>query len=460
MRSKMRDRRGSPGGSTQGTCSPASPGRDGVRGSGRVRSRLASRLVRVGASGALVAGVLVAGIGASAGASTASHHKSKLGPPVLIGASLSLSGDFSDAGKAFTRGYKLWLTYQNHHGGLLGHKVQLKILSDASSPTQAAANYTTLITHDHVKLTIGPFSSLLTLPSAKAAARQGYALIEGAGGAPSIFSQHLPNVFDVSYPVATGFKPLVSWIKSLSKAKRPTTVAYATITTIFTSSAFPSARAALTKLGVKNVYTNVFPTETTDFTPIASAIASSKAQVAFIGTVSATQVSPFMSAFEEAHYNPKILVFASGSDEGTTFLNAVGAKNALGIINPNGWYAGVQNKLSKAFVKAYVKKYGGRAADISATSAEAYSVGEVLAQAVQGTHSFSNKKIIKYLHSGKTFSSIQGPVRFNALGENAAALVFAFQWQMKNGKETLLQILPGTDKGSTKPLYPKPNWAS
>jgi branched-chain amino acid transport system substrate-binding protein len=419
--------------------------------------QLRSALGRAGIAGALVAGTMLAAWSSTSGAGS-THHE-KLGSPVVIGASLSFSGDFSTSGKAFTRGYRLWAAYQNNHGGLLGHRIKLKFLSDASSPTQAASNYTTLITHDHVKLTIGPFSSLLTLASAKAARRQGYALIEGAGGAPSIFSQHLPNVFDVSYPVATGFKPVVQWIKSMSKATRPTTIAYATITTIFTSAAFPSARSALTKAGLKNVYTKVFPTETTDFTPIADAVAATNAQVALIGTVSATQVSAFMSAFETQHYNPKILVFAAGSDKGTTFLKAVGTKNALGVINPNGWYPGYLSKSSKAFVKAYLKKYGGRATDIASTAAEAYSVGQVLTQVVQAVHSFTNRKIINYLHSGKSFTSIQGPVKFNSVGENVAGLVFAFQWQTKNGKPTLVQILPKSAKGSVPAVFPKPTWA-
>jgi branched-chain amino acid transport system substrate-binding protein len=396
----------------------------------------------------------------SSAAGAATHARRKLGSPILIGASLSLSGDFSGAGKAFTQGYHLWQTYQNKHGGLLGHKIELKILSDKSTPTQAATNYSTLIAHDHVKLTIGPFSSLLTLPSAKIARRYGYALVEGAGGAPDIFAQHLPNVFDVSYPVATGLVPFAKWIASMPKSARPTTAAYATVTTIFTSSQFPVARKILEKAGVKTVYTKVFPTETTDFSPIAGGIASSNAQIVLLGSVATPTVSAFMGAFETAHYNPKAFIDTSGSDEGATFLKAVGAKNAIGVFNPNGWYPGIKNKLSKAMVKAYLHTYGGSVSDVTATTAEAYSVGEVLTQAVEGTHGFTNKKIIKYLHSGKTFTSVQGPVKFNSDGANVKGLVFAFQWQTRSGKPVLEQVLPKTASGSVPPLYPKPAWSS
>jgi branched-chain amino acid transport system substrate-binding protein len=72
--------------------------------------------------------------------------------PILIGASLSLTGDFSADGQAFDRGYKLWASDVNSSGGLLGRQVQLKILNDNSSPTQAQTNYQTLFSSDKVDL--------------------------------------------------------------------------------------------------------------------------------------------------------------------------------------------------------------------------------------------------------------------------------------------------------------------
>ena len=72
-------------------------------------------------------------------------------------------------------------------------------------------------------------------------------------------------------------------------------------------------------------------------------------------------------------------------------------------------------------VNEYVAKYGGTASDINADVAEAYSVGQVMAQAVTATKGTDNAKIISYLHSGVTLTSVQGPVKFDALGENGAA---------------------------------------
>ena len=45
--------------------------------------------------------------------------------PIKIGASLPLTGDFSEPGKAAQQGYEVWASMINAKGGLLGRKVQL-----------------------------------------------------------------------------------------------------------------------------------------------------------------------------------------------------------------------------------------------------------------------------------------------------------------------------------------------
>src|SRR6266487_2105085 len=170
----------------------------------------------------------------SSSSSTGTTNTSSPSPtstkPILIGASLSLTGDFSADGQAFQRGYQLWASDVNSSGGLLGRQVQLKILNDNSSPTQAQTNYQTLFSSDKVNLAFGPFSSLLTTPSASVAARYGYALIEGAGGAPSVFAspanQSAHNIFDVSLPIEDELIPFVNWVASLPPGQRPKTAAY------------------------------------------------------------------------------------------------------------------------------------------------------------------------------------------------------------------------------------------
>ncbi len=410
-----------------------------------------ARFLGLGAA-AIVTVALAAGCSSSSSTSASGSSK----PPILIGASLSLTGDFSADGQAYERGYELWAHDVNASGGLLGRKVQLVILNDNSSPTQVDTNYTDLITVHHVDLTFGPFSSLLTAPAAEVAHRYGYAFIEGAGGSGLVFSENLPNVFDVSLPVANELNPLVDWISSMSASQRPATAAYPMADDPFATPQTMLAQSKLQPMGVKTVYSKVFPEEVPDYKPNADLVAATGAQMVILGSTDVPTVASFMQAFEQQHYNPKIFVATAGPDQGAAFTSAVGVANATGMMVPDGWYPGYNNASSMKMVSEYVAKYGGNPSDVNADVAEAYSVGEVAAQAVKATGGTDNSKIITYLHSGVTLSSVQGPVKFNSLGENIKAIAFIFQWQ--NGK--FVQVLPVGASGSVAIVNPKPKWSS
>ncbi len=406
-----------------------------------------------------VAGLVVAGIPllAACGSSTSGGSGSGTSggkSPITIGISLSLSGDFAADGQAFLKGYKLWMHDQNAKGGLMGHPIQLKVLSDASSPAQVVTNYNTLIGSDKVPLVFGPFSTLLTAPAARVAARYGYSFVEGAGGAPAVFTEGLHNVFDVSVPVKLNLVTWAQWVASLPASQRPKTAAYATVNDPFTQPQIPEAQSILQKAGVKTVYSKVFPAEVNDYTPIAGQVASTHADAMILGSVDVPTVSAFVHAFIQQHYAPKAFIATAGPDQGASFVKAVGAGNENGIFVPNGWYPGFQKSDSQQMVKEYIKTYGGGASGINADVAEAYSVGQVVTQAVDATHSLDNSKIIAYLHSGVTLNSVQGPVKFNSLGENTAGKTLTFQWQNGN----LVQTIPTSTPGSKPPEYPKPAW--
>ena len=397
---------------------------------------------------ALLASALLAACGSSGSSSSSSKT-------ILIGASLSLTGDFSVDGQAFERGYKLWANDVNAHGGLLGRKVKLIILNDNSSTTQVDTNYTDLITVKHVDLTFGPFSSLLTAPAAEIAHRYGFAFVEGAGGSPLVFSEKLPNVFDVALPVANALDPLVNWLKSLPAAQRPASAAYPIVNDPFTILQEQRAQGFLQQAGISTSYSKVFPAEVPDYLPTANLVAGKKPQMVILGSVDVPTVASFVHAFEQQHYNPKLLLATAGPDQGQAFLSAVGgASVANGIMVPNLWYPGYADPTSQAMVNEYVAKYGGNASGVNADVAEAYSVGQITADAVKATGGTSGSKIIAYLHSSKTFPSVEGPVQFDSLGENIKAIAFVFQWQ--NGK--FVQVLPVGATGSVPILYPKTNW--
>src|SRR5712672_498322 len=197
----------------------------------------------------------------SSSTSSSSGGGSNTKAPIVIGTSLSLTGDFSVDGQAFQRGYNQWVQNVNKSGGLLGNKVTLKVLNDNSDPATVATNYNQLINADHAAFVFGPFSTLLTASAAPVAARSHYAFIEGAGGGPLVFQAKLPNLFAVSPVVADQLVPFAQWVASLPSSQRPKTAAYPMVTDPFAVPMVQTAQSILQKAGIKTVYSKIFPAE-------------------------------------------------------------------------------------------------------------------------------------------------------------------------------------------------------
>lgn len=375
-------------------------------------------------------------------------------PPIKIGISLSLSGDFSADGLAFQQGYQLWAKTVNAAGGVLCRQVQLDILSDASSTTQVVTNYQKLITVNHDDIVFGPFSTLLTKPASVIANRYNYAMLEGAGGGPSVFTQGLNNLFDVSAPVANLLVSFTQYLLSLPAGKRPTTAAYATQNDPFTQPQVDTAKKYLDAGGVTSASYQVYPSETTDFSAIAQKLINSGAQIIVTGTL-LPDIVAYIQAFKQQHFNPEAIIATAGPDQGTQFLNAIGgAASAEGVFVPNGgWYPTINTFQNAKMVSDYLAQYGGTAAGISSDVAEAFSIGQVFQQAATKINSIDNTKLITELHSGDTFQSVQGPVKFDSTGQNVLATGYLFQWQ--NG--SLISVYPPS-QAQAAPEFPKPNW--
>jgi len=399
----------------------------------------------------IVALFALSACGGSTTSSTGSGS-SQTKTPIKIGISVSLSGDFSADGKALMEGYQLWQQTVNNNGGLLGRQVQLDFASDASSTTQVVTNYQKFITVNHDDLVLGPYSTLLTKPSSVVASRYGYAFVEGAGGGPSVFTQGLHNLFAVSPPVVSQLNGFTSYILSLPASQRPTSAAYATEDDPFTQPMIDTAKAALEQGGIKTASYQVYPAETTDFTPIAQKVIASHAQLVVLGSM-LPDIIAYVKAFQQQHFNPQAIAASAGPDQGSSFTGPIGGtKVAEGLFYPNGWYPGVNTFQNKQMVQDFLAKFGGTADQISADSAEAFSVGQVLQQAVNKIKSIDNTKLIAELHSD-TFQTVQGPAKFNDQGENISSVTAIFQWQ----KGSVVPVLP-QDQAVNTPEFPKPSW--
>jgi branched-chain amino acid transport system substrate-binding protein len=375
--------------------------------------------------------------------------------PIKIGVSISLSGDFAADGKELQQGYQLWQDSVNQHGGLLGRGVQFDFVSDNSTQEQVTANYTKMITVNHDDLVMGPFSSFLTVPAAAVANRYKYALLEGAGTAPSVFEPRFTNLFSVSLPATSYLKSFVYYLLSLPQSVRPKSVAYVTSDDFFAQPQVDAARALLEKGGIRTALYDLYPADTTtNYSPMVTKVINSHADVVMIGSVGPLDSIPYIKAFKQQHYNPTAIVATAGPDQGNQFTGPIGGtQTAEGVFVPNGgWFPAVQNYQNSQFVSAYIAKYGGTSDAIGADTVEAYSAAQVLEQAVTKIGSVENTKLIQELHAD-TFNTLQGPVKFADDGQNNVAVAFLFQWQAGH----LVVVYPSSS-AEKNPEFPKPSW--
>ncbi|MDX6254652.1 MAG: branched-chain amino acid transport system substrate-binding protein [Frankiales bacterium] len=405
------------------------------------------------AGGTTAATSAATGSATSATGGTASSSKAPTftGKPLVIGASVSLTGDFADPGKAVRAGYQLWADMVNAKGGLLGRQVQLKIVDDTSSPSQVVTNYQNLINKDKVDLVFGPFSSLLTVPASSVAKRYGYAFLESAGGGPKVFAQKLDNMFFVQpAPVVKSGDVFADWVLSLPVADRPKTAAYAELDDPFSSPIAESIRARFEAAGIKTVYKQIYPAETQDFSPIMAKVAAAKPDVLVSGTQSEDAYGQVKSLVQ-LKFSPKFMFMSNGANSPLEFPSKVGAANTTDIMSAGDWFPGSTATGSAAFTAAYIKAHGGTADTIDNSSAEAYACGQLLEAVAAKTGKLDNATIISTLHQG-SWPTLLGDLTWDKIGQPQGSFHLV-QWQ--GGK--LLPVFPA-DVAQAKPAYPKPSW--
>lgn len=395
-------------------------------------------------------GEAAAGSTGTSGAASAAGSKR----PLVIGISLSLTGDFGDTGKAAERGYELWADQVNKSGGILGRQVQLKIVDDTSSATQVVTNYQSLITQDHVDLVFGPISSLLTVPAARVAARYGYAFIEPAGGAQTVFDLHLHNLFlaQASSVLFLG-QSFVDYILSLPAAERPKTAAYSSVDNPFAAPVVAQVQQQLQAADVKTVLSQTYPAEQADLGPVVARVVAARPDLVVDGTQGEDGYETIKD-FVQQKFSPKFLFMPNDASDPVNFPAQVGIGNVDGIFTADTWSPLAKDPGNAAFIKAYLARYGGTADQIDPTSAEAYTCGELLMEEAAKTGSLSNATIISTLHAG-TFSTIEGALSWNAYGASSGHNALLLQWI----NHQLDPVFPAADAVAA-PLNTKPAWGA
>jgi len=370
--------------------------------------------------------------------------------PITIGASLPLTGRMSEPGSAAKQGYEIWAAIVNESGGILGRQVELNIVDNASDQDTAVADYEKLITVDKVDFVVGPFSSFLVIPTSEVAARYGYAFVEPAGGAPDVFNRGLTNIFFAQpAPGDEQAIPFTDYILALPDDQKPKTFAVVSQDDPFTLGVMDGVKAALTDAGIELVFDEVYAPETTDFSAIAIQVADLDPDLIVGGTQLEDAVGQ-IRAYQEAGYQPRGAYFTTGPSLPGPFREGVGDATE-GVFASISWFPQAEEYQNADMVAKYVEMFGGDPGEIPEDVANAFTVGQVLQQAVENIDSLDNTALIEELHKG-TYETVVGPLSFNELGQPQGTFML-LQWQ----GDTFAIVGPG-ERARADAIWPKPEW--
>lgn len=411
------------------------PGRGWTRGVIRSRSSvLPAALLAL----ALVATACGGGAGGGGGA------------PIKVGISLPLTGDFAQPGKEARRGYEIWRDFVNGGGGLLGRKVQLKIVDDASSQKTIVTDYQRLISQDRADLLLGTFSSLLNLPASAVAEKNGMLYVEPAGGAPEMFTRGFTHLFFAQEATAPHQADLLAaWICGLPANRRPRTAAYVSQDDPFAKPVVAAIKPKLESCGVRTVYgLKTYPADQTSFDAVVNGIKAAKADAVFQGAVFDDGVG-VIRQMKQVDYSPKLLFQTSAPSESDQYAKGIGTRNTEGVFYTVSWDQNAGTTGNARFVAEYRKRFG---TDPAEDAADGFATAQVVAAAVKAVGSLDQDKLADWLHHNSV-NTVEGRLSWDKTGAPTGKFLLA-QWQ--GGASRL--VLPADLATSKKIVYPKPPW--
>jgi branched-chain amino acid transport system substrate-binding protein len=370
--------------------------------------------------------------------------------PIRIGASLPLTGDFSQPGTAAKQGYEIWEQMINDAGGLLGRDAELVILDDASDQNTVVSDYNRLISRENVDLLLGTFSSLLNLPASAVAERNRMVYVEPAGGAPEIFERGFKYLFFAQPATAPHQADIfVEYLKSLPAGQLPQTAAYPVQDDPFTVPVIDTIQSELEGMGVETVYSKVYPPDTTNFDTIANGISSENPDLVAQGAVFEDGVG-LIRSMQKAGYNPSILFQTSAPSNSTQYSDAIGVENTEGVFYTVSWSPDADYPMNAEFVRAYDEKFGGEPPE---DAADAFAAAQVLQTAVEEVGEIDQEAIADYLHENSV-DTILGELSWDETGAPEQEFILA-QWQ--SGAPEV--VLPEEVATADRVIFPKPDWS-
>jgi len=350
------------------------------------------------------------------------------GNVVVMGGTLSLTGRYAVQGGRHLNVRKLYVDELNGRGGLLGHKVELKIYDDKSERRTAIELYEKLIPEDRVDIVLGPYSSHLTDPVANVMERYKRPFI-AHGSNPVIWQRGRKYVFKPGGRVNQDYQKGALHLAKKIGVKR---IAIISPTDLGARAFLLGALEWAKKLGLEVVFEERYRKEQTDFAPLLRKIEASGAEAIFANTFYRDSVA-LIRQLRELAINVKMFAATVGPAL-PKFVEELGG-TAEYVVGSSEWEPKphlLGHPGMKEFIENYERRYGVKP---NYHVADGYAAMQIYEAAVKRAGSFDPEKVRDALASMAVYT-VKGQYKANEQGWSAIYDDVTFQIQ--NGKRVIL----------------------
>jgi len=353
-------------------------------------------------------------------------------PSIVVGATISQSGAHAELAADYLKGLQLWREQMNESGGLLGRRIELRVLDDASRAVRARELYAELARDKSVHFLIGPYGSAASLLAAAEAEAARRIMVNGAGPAAAVHSRPGRYVFQAAVPYAA-YGTGVLRVAEAAELRR-----------LFIIARDDAASLEMAE-GTRNAAANGFVAGevesyrpgTADFAAHVAKARAAKAE-AWIAFGDVRDAAEMVKTFKRLDYAPA-LFFALGAAH-PRFIALLGqdAEFSLGAVE----FDPRLGEAARDFVKAYLARW---TVPPQLAAAEGYTAGAVLAAAVRNAGTLDQEGV----RGALARLELQTP-----LGPYRVAPATGAQTGFE---PTVVQIIKGRAEPGT-PLLPYPQW--
>ena len=389
-----------------------------------------------------LAGALVTLLVLGVGTAWAGHRPNS---EVLVGGAISQTGQYAEPAGRQVYSIRLCVDEVNGSGGLLGHKIVLRLLDDKSDTQTAIKLYEKLITEDKVDVLLAPYSSGITEAVANVNERYKMPFVAYGAASTPIWDKGRRYIFNIVAVAEDYQKGAVHLAKQIGVKK----LAIIGQDSLFPRQAGKGAKDWAKKLGIDVVLEENYPTKQTDFTALLQKVKAADAE-AIISNSYFADAAAQLRQMREVNLNVKL--FSSTVGPGLpNFPEQLGA-TAEYVLGFSQWEP-IPAVLGHPGMKEYIERYEKRFNEKPNYHAGgAYGALQVTDAALKKAGSFDPEKLRDALATIEVNTAF-GRYKVDAKGMNSHE---GLTFQILQGQR---RVVWPEKWAETKAELPMPEWS-